>query len=81
MAEASSSGGEFESSEEDEQDEASPSRRRGPVSSIIAVTRPPHPNQTKKLRYVQDYLQRIPKHQRRRIQQEIDKGFKPGEAS
>ena len=79
MAEASSSEG--ESSEEDEQDEASPSRRRGPVSSITAATRPPHPNQTKKLRYVQDYLQRIPTHQRRRIQQEIDQGFKPGEAS
>ena len=80
MAETSSSGG--ESSEEDgEQDEASPSRHRGPVSSVIADTRPPHPNQTKELRYVQDYLQRIPKHQRRRIQKEIDKGFKPGEAS
>ena len=75
MAEANSSGG--ESSEEDDHDEDF----RGPVSSITAATRSLHPNQTKELRYVQDYLQRIPKHQRRRIQKEIDKGFKPGEAS
>ena len=39
-----------ESSEEDEQNEASPSRR-GPVSSVTAATLPP---QTKKPRYIQD---------------------------
>ena len=78
MAEAISSG--EESSEEDNPDEDFPSRR-GPVSSTTAASRSRHPNQTKELHYVQDYLQRIPKHQRRRIQKEIDKGFKPGEAS
>lgn len=76
MAEASSSRG--ERSKEDEQGEA-PSHC-GPVSSITAVARPPHCNQTKELRYFQDYLQRIPKHQRLRIQKEIDRGSKPGEA-
>ena len=76
MAEASSSG--EESSEEEKHDEASPSLR-GPVSPITAAS-PPHSNK-KKLRYVRDYLQRLPKHQRRRIQKEIDKGYKPGEAT
>ena len=76
MAEASSSG--EESSEEEKYDEASPSLR-GPVSPITAAS-PPHSNK-KKLRYVRDYLQRVPKHQRRRIQKEIDKGYKPGEAT
>ena len=75
MAEAIGSGG--ESSEEDDHDEDIPSRR-GPVSSNTAASRSRHPNQTKELRYFQDYL---PKHQRRRIQKEIDNGFKPGEAS
>ena len=93
MAEASSSGGEaseeeddssdiyyYESSEaslSDGSDEASPSD-----GEIIATTspRPPrHTNKRKKIRYVQDYLQRLPKHQRKRIQKEIDKGYKPGE--
>ena len=74
MAEAISSEG--EESEEDDHDEDF----RRPVSSITAAIRSPHPNQTKELRPVQDYLQRIPKHQRRRIQNELDKGFKPGEA-
>ena len=71
MAEASSSGG--EGSEEEDSDEASPSD--GVITA--ASPRPPrHINKRKKLRYVQDYL---PKHQRRRIQKEIDKGYKPGE--
>ena len=77
MAEASSSRG--ERSKEDEQDEVS--SHCGPVSSMTAVARPPHGNQTKELHYFQDYLQRIPKHQRLIIQKEIDRGFKPGEAS
>jgi hypothetical protein len=75
MAEASSSGG--EGSEEEEDDEASPSHG-GPVSPITAAS-PRHTNKRKKLRYVQDYLLRVPKHQRRRIQKEIDKGYKSGE--
>ena len=71
MAEANSSGG-----EEDDFDEASPSD-----DEITAASqRPPrHTNKWKKLRYFQDYLQRLPKHQRKRIQKEIDKGYKPGE--
>ena len=73
MAEASSSGGEA-SEEEEDSDGASPS------DGEIASQRPPrHTNKRKKLRYVQDYLQRLPKHQRKRIQKEIDKGYKPGE--
>ena len=75
MAEASSSGGEA-SEEEDDSDEASPSD--GEITA--ASPRPPrHTNKRKKLRYFQDYLQRLPKHQRKRIQKEIDKGYKPGE--
>ena len=75
MAEASSFGGEA-SEEEDDSDEASPSD--GEITA--ASQRPPrHTNKRKKLRYVQDYLQRLPKHQRKRIQKEIDKGYKPGE--
>ena len=75
MAEASSFGGEG-SEEEDDSDEASPSD--GEITA--ASQRPPrHTNKRKKLRYVQDYLQRLPKHQRKRIQKEIDKGYKPGE--
>ena len=76
MAEASSSGGEW--SEKDNSDEASPSD-----GGIIAASqRPPrHTNKRKKLRYIQDYLQRLPKHQRWRIQKEIDKGYKPGETA
>jgi hypothetical protein len=78
MAEASSSG--EEGSEEEEHDEASPSHG-GPVSPITAASPRPlqHTNKQKKLRYLQDYLQRVPKHQRRRIQTEIDEGYKPGE--
>ena len=76
MAEASSSGG--EGSEEDDSDEASPRPSDGEITA--ASPRPPrHTNKRKKLRYVQDYLQRLPKHQRRRIQKEIDEGYKPGE--
>ena len=75
MAEASSSGVEA-SEEEDGSDEASPSD--GEIAA--ASQRPPrHTNKRKKLCYVQDYLQRLPKHQRKRIQKEIDKGYKPGE--
>ena len=87
MAEASSSGGgsslpnmegggQAISSEEENSDEASPSD-----GEITAVSqRPPrHTNKRKLLHYVQDYLQRLPKHQRKRIQKEIDKGYKPGE--
>ena len=72
MAESSSSG--EESGEEEEHDEASPSLR-GVVSPITAAS--PHTNK-KQLRYFRDYLQRLPKHQRRRIQKEIDRGYKPG---
>ena len=36
-------------------------------------------NKRKELRYVQDYLQRLSKHQRKRIQKEVNKGYKPGE--
>ena len=74
MAEASSSG---EESSELEEHEASLSLS-GPVSPITTAT--PH-NKTKKLRYFTDYgyLQRLPEHQRRRIQEEIEKGYKPGE--
>ena len=71
MADSSSS---EESSDEDEHDKASPSLT-DPVSSTAAAR---HPNR-KKLRYVRDYLQRLPKHQRRRIQKEIKKNPKPGE--
>ena len=75
MAEASSSGGEA-SQEEDDSNEASPSD--GEI--IAASQRPPRPiNKRKKLRYVEDYLQRVPKHQQKRIQKEIDKGYKPDE--
>ena len=75
MAEASSSGG-VASEEEDDSDEVSPSD--GEIAA--AIQRPQrHTNKRKKLRYVQDYLQRLPKHQRKRIQKEIDKGYKPGE--
>jgi hypothetical protein len=77
MAEASSSGGASEGSEEEEDDEASPSHG-GPVSTAAS---PRHTNKRKKLRYVQDYLLRVPKHQRRRIQKEIDKGYKQGETA
>ena len=77
MAEASSSGGEA-SEEEDDSDEASPSD--GEITA--ASPRPQrHTNKRKELRYVQDYLQRLPKHQRKRIQKEIDKGYKPGETA
>ena len=62
------------SSSEDEHDEAS-SSLPDPVGSTSA---PRHPNR-KKLRYFSDYLQRLPKHQRRRIQKEIKKSPKPGE--
>jgi hypothetical protein len=53
----------------------------GLVSPIIAAIPPPprHTNKRKKLGYVQDYPLRVPKHKRRRIQKEIDKGYKPGE--
>ena len=71
MADSSSS---EESSDEDEHDEASPSLP-DPVGSTSAAR---HPNR-KKLRYFRDYLQRLPKHQRRRIQKEIEKCPKPGE--
>ena len=76
MAEVSSPG--EESSKEEEHDEDPPSRR-GPVSPITAAS-PPHSNK-KKVHYVRDYLQRLPKHQRRRIQKEIDKGYKPGDTT
>ena len=33
----------------------------------------------KKLNYVRDYLERLPKQKRKRIQKEIDEGFKPGQ--
>ena len=56
-------------------DEAIPSLS-GPVSPITAIS-PPHTN--KILRYFRDYLQRLPEHQRRRIQEEIEKGYKPGD--
>ena len=71
MADSSSS---EESSDEDEHDEDSPSHP-DPVGSTSAAR---HPNR-KKLRYFRDYLQRLPKHQRRRIKKEIKKGIKPGE--
>ena len=71
MAEPSNS---EESSDENEHDQASPSLS-DPVSPTAAAR---HPNR-KKLRYFRDYLQRLPKHQRRRIQQEIKKSPKPGE--
>ena len=92
MAEASSSGGEaseeeddssdiyyYESSEtslSDGSDEASPSD-----GEIAAASQRPrrHTNKRKELRYIQDYLQRLPKHQRKRIQKEVNKGYKPGE--
>ena len=73
MAEASSFG---EESSEEEHEEATPSLS-GPVSQITAASTP-HTNK-KNLRYCRDYLQRLPKHQRRRIQKEVKKGFKPGE--
>ena len=73
MAEASSSGG-----EEDDSDEASPSD--GEITAASQRLQR-HTNKRKKLRYVQDYLQRLPKHQRKRIQKEIDKGYKPGETA
>ena len=74
---ASSSGGEG-SEEEYDADETSPSYRE-----ITAASQRPlrHTNKKKKLRYLQDYLQRLPKHQRRRIQKEIDKEYKPGESA
>ena len=62
------------SSEERKHDQASPSLS-DPVSPTTAAR---HPNR-KKLRYVRDYLQRLPKHQRRRIKKEIKRGQKPGE--
>ena len=75
MAESSSS---EESS--DEYEHRSPSLS-GPVSPKISPTAAAsHPNR-KKLRYFRDYLQRLPKHQRRRIQKEIKKGRKPGEVN
>ena len=73
MADSSTCSSE-ESSDEDEHNEASPSLP-DPVGSTAAAR---HPNR-KKLRYVRDYLQRLPKHQRRRIQKEIEKSPKPGE--
>ena len=72
MAEASSSG--EERSEEEELDEATPSLS-GPVRP--ATTASPH--KKKQLRYFRDYLQRLPEHQRRKIQEEMEKGYKPGE--
>ena len=59
-------------------DEASPSD--GEITA--ASQRPPrHTNKRKKLCYGQDYLQRTPKHQRKRIKKEIDKSYKPGETA
>ena len=72
MAEAS---GSREERSEEGHDEAIPSLS-GPVSPITAIS-PPHTN--KMLRYFRDYLQRLPEHQRRRIQEEIEKGYKPGD--
>ena len=74
MAETSSSGG--EGSQEDDFDDASPSD-----GEITAASQHPqrHTNKRKELRYFQDYLQRLPKHQRKRIQNEINKGYIPGE--
>ena len=72
MAEASSSAAGEENSEDEEvSDEASPTLG-GPVSPIGRSSN------KKKLRYVRDYLLRVPKHQRRRIQKEIDNGYKAG---
>ena len=73
MADSSTCSSE-ESSDEDEHGEASASLP-DPVGSTAAAR---HPNR-KKLRYFRDYLQRLPKHQRRRIQKEIEKSPKPGE--
>ncbi|MCG8623911.1 MAG: hypothetical protein MJE68_18210 [Proteobacteria bacterium] len=84
MAEASSSGGEA-SEEEDDSDEASPSDGSDEASPsdgeiTAANPRPPrHTNKRKELRYVQYYLQKLPKHQRKKIQKEVDEGYKPGE--
>ena len=76
MVEASSSGG--ESSEEEEHDEATLSLS-GSVSPITADSQL-HTNK-KQLHYFRDYvyLQRLPEHRHRRIQEEIGKGHKPGE--
>ena len=73
MAEASGSG---EDSEEEEHNEITPSLS-GSVSPTTAAS--PSHTKKKKLRYLRDYLQRLPEHQRRRIQEEIKKGYKPGE--
>ena len=75
MAEATSPAAAGEESSEDEEvsDEASPTLG-GLVSPIGRSS-----NKKKKLRYVREYLLRVPKHQRRKIQKEIDNGYKPGE--
>ena len=72
MAEISSSG--EESGEEEEHDEATPSLS-GPITAASSHTK------RMKLRYFRGcgYLQRLPEHQQRRIQEEIEKGYKPGE--
>jgi hypothetical protein len=86
---AESSSSEEESNEEEEEEHYKSSRRARrpdsprpgpgfPISQHFMTARG-HTNKRKKLRYVQDYLLRVPKHQRRRIQKEIDKGYKPGE--
>ena len=74
MAEVRSSG--EESREKEEHDEVSPSLS-GPIS-LISLDSMPHTNK-KKLCYFRDYLQRLPEHRRQRIQEEIKKGYKPGE--
>ena len=85
MAEASSSGGEASEEEEEDSDESSQSDGSDEASpsdgEIAAASQRPrrHTNKRMELRYLQDYLQRLPKHQRKRIQKEIDKGYKPGE--
>ena len=74
MAEFSSPGGEGIKEEKDS-DEGSPS------DGAITAASPRHIIKRKKLRYLQDYLQRLPKHQQKRIQKEIDEDYKPGETA
>ena len=50
------------------------------LASSICQRRHGAVSEKPKSSYFGDYLKRMPRQKRRRIQQEIDKGYKPGEA-
>ena len=69
-ASTSSDSSSDESGEDDHRNESSPRASGRP--SVTAANK-------KKLSYVRDCPEILPKHERKRIQKEIDEGFKPGQ--